>query len=286
MRKTIIFILFVSVLCGALNIVAAAEERKKIAVFDFDASCTEYPQLGLGVAETLIVELLNNKAYQIIERKELRGVLDEQGLGLSGAIDSSTAIRTGKVLGADYILLGTVLNAVKDKTRVNAGDVSFGQDKAVIDVSARLINSETGEIIFAAKGRGDKSGSGFNFKNFSYEEFNASAWGAASEEAVREIVGKLNKLNPVRGYIIEVDNKDNIYIDLGSSAGVKKGDRFEIYEEGDAIVHPISKKIVAVKKIRLGILKIKEVIDKEVSIGQLEEGSRSKIHKGVRVVIK
>ena len=52
-----------------------------------------------------------NRSYDVIERAQLEKVLGEQGMGMTGIIDQSSAVQAGKIAGADYVVLGTIVSA-------------------------------------------------------------------------------------------------------------------------------------------------------------------------------
>lgn len=53
--------------------------------------------------------------YQVIEREQLKKILSEQRLSLSGALDEGSAAEVGKVLGLDVIIMGNVSYTSTDK---------------------------------------------------------------------------------------------------------------------------------------------------------------------------
>ena len=73
-----------------------------------------------------------------VERRDLEKALAEQELSLSGLVDDATAARVGRLAGARYALLGSA---------------------SIIDVqirlSCRLIDIETGEILYATSVHGE-----------------------------------------------------------------------------------------------------------------------------------
>lgn len=66
--------------------------------------------LGLGKAVEGVTHIKGFKTnvYTVIERNQINQVLKEQKMGLSGAIDESTAAKVGAILGLDAIILGSV----------------------------------------------------------------------------------------------------------------------------------------------------------------------------------
>lgn len=69
----------------------------------------QYNALGGAVADMLAVTLAEQKSITVVERQQLRKVLDEQKLTLAALIDPATAIRVGRLLKADHILVGGII---------------------------------------------------------------------------------------------------------------------------------------------------------------------------------
>jgi TolB-like protein len=98
-----------------------------VAVLDFES--ISVPQdLGKAVAEMLRTKLIELGVYTIIERGKLEGVMQEQSLQLTGAVDPKTAVEIGKLVGAKFVIIGSI--------------VKMGESQYTIN--ARLIDVETG----------------------------------------------------------------------------------------------------------------------------------------------
>ena len=82
------------------------------------------------MAERLTTKLAQTGEFQVIERSSLEAALKELNLSASGVVDEKTALKTGRVLGAQVAVTGTI-------TRV---DGKF-------EVNARVIDVETGGIL-------------------------------------------------------------------------------------------------------------------------------------------
>src|ERR1700741_2514397 len=63
--------------------------------------------LGKGLAAMLTTEMSRNPRVRMVERDRIRSLLDEQRLAASGIADDATAIRVGRLLGAQYMLFGS-----------------------------------------------------------------------------------------------------------------------------------------------------------------------------------
>ena len=84
--------------------------RKQIAVFDFKSP--SYGQdAGVLVANNLIANLFNSASKDIIilERENLKSILEEMKLGQIGVVSESSAQEMGRLYGIDTAIMGSVL---------------------------------------------------------------------------------------------------------------------------------------------------------------------------------
>jgi hypothetical protein len=106
-----------------------ALEQSSIAVMDFE--CRENENLGWSAAEIVRTELINQCEYTVLERSQLEKAFEEQKLQLSGAVGESTATAIGKIIGAQLMVIGSIVkmgSSYSLNSRVI--DVSTGQAKA------------------------------------------------------------------------------------------------------------------------------------------------------------
>jgi curli biogenesis system outer membrane secretion channel CsgG len=85
--------------------------RRSIAVFDFNSPSSSDDDAGVIVANNLISRLFNNASrdIKILERENLKSILEEMKLGQIGVVSESTAKEMGRVYGIDYAIMGSVL---------------------------------------------------------------------------------------------------------------------------------------------------------------------------------
>src|SRR5262245_51016539 len=113
MKRLIAMSLFVAVLAALVNVPTADAAGKKIrvAVMDFQNNSTWHwwgDRLGEAANDEFVTQLVNSGQFSVIERQKLNTVLSEQALGASGAVQSSTAAKIGKILGAQIIFTGSI----------------------------------------------------------------------------------------------------------------------------------------------------------------------------------
>jgi TolB-like protein len=113
---------------------AATVEPKTLAVLYFDnrTGSADYDALGKGIAAMMITDLAAVEELQVVEREHLQEVLKEQDQQRSSYFDPASAVRAGKLLGAQYILAGQI-TAVRPSIRI---------DTRVVDVeSSRIVKT-------------------------------------------------------------------------------------------------------------------------------------------------
>jgi curli biogenesis system outer membrane secretion channel CsgG len=156
---------------------APAQGRKKrVAVFDFDYATVKTNSaalfgtdidIGKGISDLLVKNLVTDGTYSVIERKALDKILAEQNFSNSDRANPTSAAKLGKLLGVDAIIVGSITefgNETKNKN-VGGGGGGFGgfgiggighkESKANVMLDARLVDIDTAEILGVAEGKGE-----------------------------------------------------------------------------------------------------------------------------------
>lgn len=113
---------------------ASAHRIRRVAVVPFTAPRGSASYDGAIVSERLVTQILARGGLDVVERRYLEKILEEQRLGAFGIMDPGTVKTLGKVLGVDAILTGSVTPLRGERVEINA----------------RLINAETAQILAAA----------------------------------------------------------------------------------------------------------------------------------------
>ena len=69
---------------------------------------TSYASLGYGVGALLASDLAQSKSIVVVERLKLDAVMRELNLAATGRVDSSTAPRAGRIVGARRLVVGSL----------------------------------------------------------------------------------------------------------------------------------------------------------------------------------
>ena len=131
--QTFFAVLFITILGITLFLPTGTCEASSITVavlpFENLNRDSTYQVLSRGMCESLIDGLSSVQSLTLVERAQVEKALKEQALGLTGAVDEKTAPKTGQLLGAKYVVMGSY-------------QVIGNQMK----ITARFVNVETGEI--------------------------------------------------------------------------------------------------------------------------------------------
>jgi curli biogenesis system outer membrane secretion channel CsgG len=216
--------LLVPVFLLALTVTMTAQGTRKarIAVMDFDYATVQTASsamfgsnidVGKGITDLLIANLVKNGTYSIIERSALDKIMAEQNFSNSQRADPSSAARLGKLLGVDAIIVGSVTqfgNETKNRNvggggggwhGYGVGGIGHSKSNANVGVTARIVNVDTGEILAIAEGAGTSSrsstsllGGGGNWSgwgngavDFGSSNFQETIIGEATKQAVDKL---------------------------------------------------------------------------------------------------
>jgi curli biogenesis system outer membrane secretion channel CsgG len=196
-------------LCAlATRVSAEGSKRVAVAVMDFDYGTIDnwwgQYDIGKGMADQVVDALVNDGSFRVIERKKLDTVLAEQDFSQSDRADPSAAklSKVGKVLGVRYIIAGSITKFATESrgggVRVKGIGLGGKKAKSQVNLTARMIDTTTGEILISAKGVGESSkGGGVDFASHDFaigtnsEEWRNSGLGDAQEQACNQLVAAL-----------------------------------------------------------------------------------------------
>jgi TolB-like protein len=95
--------------------------------------------MGIGIEEAMITDLKKIAGLYMVERTQVKKLMEEMALGQSGMVDESSAPKVGKMLSAGVVLMGSY-QTVGDE----------------IKITARMIVAESGEVHLATDVKGKK----------------------------------------------------------------------------------------------------------------------------------
>jgi curli biogenesis system outer membrane secretion channel CsgG len=202
----------------SLNVSKKAK-RPRIAVMDFEygtiaSDWSPWLKTNIrAVNEILVNKLVDGGHFSVIERTKLDQIIQEQDLGKTGRLDTSSAAKIGRVLGVQTIIIGSVTEFNIDKQSQGIslpmfGSIGGGKTTANVKINMRAIDTKTGEILYTAQGIGSSNhaSNAVQFRGVSFgndgNNQESKLLSAATADAVEQIATKINT-NPSK--VVDTD---------------------------------------------------------------------------------
>jgi len=287
----------IALLASAGALAAQAPAKRRVAVLDFDyATVHEWVydvfgsdvDIGKGIADMLVTNLVRNGTYSVIERKQLDRVMQEQNFQQSGRADPSSAVQLAKLLGVDAIIIGSITQFGRDDKKlgvaggVRVGGIGLGglgkkSAKAVVVIDARIVSTTTAEILGVATGHGESKRSGLQLAggaavggvggvgaiDMSSSNFSNTIIGEATRFAVDSLTGQLvasvdriqeTKVE-IRALVADVSGGE-VTINVGTGGGIRIGSEYDIVRPGREIRDPATGRVLRRTTTPVGKFKV------------------------------
>jgi len=253
MKLAALLVPVVLALCLSPLPAAAGDKKIHIAVAPFTTSVPgQYPCQALEGA--IVDALVNGGLYDVVARAQLDKVLVEQQLNNSQLVDPKAARQVGKLIGADYIVVGALIS-------VSFHPGVFAKDKFETKAQLQLIDTESGSIKVSETFVGLEQKLGMQREIGTNNISQAAAttcYGNNVKAIAQQFVNRLNLLNPLEGYIVMVQG-ERVAINLGETSGVKVGQEFMVYAEGESIKDPVTGEVLSIQKSNIARLLVTAV---------------------------
>ncbi len=301
---------------------SAQQPKKRVAVMNFDyGTVTSYVQqifgtnqdIGKGIADLLVDKLVNDGQYSVIERKELDKVLAEQNFSNSDRADPNSAAAIAKVLGVQAIIIGSITQFGRDDKSVGVGGGALGnvtgrfglggvkksEANAVVQITARMIDTSTAEILASCTAKGEstrkgasligaggstvgpEAGGGIDMKS---SNFGATIIGEATTKAVNDLGAQLDAKATsmptvavvINGMVADAEPDGTVIINVGSRNGVNVGDTLSITRKVREVKDPATGKVLRSIESPVGTVKITQV-DADSATGQFSGSGQPQV---------
>jgi len=301
---------------------AVAQQKHRVAVLDFgygtvmnsvQAILGSNQDIGKGISDMLINQFVNGGTYRVIERQALDKIVNEQNFSNSDRANPATAAKIGALLGVDTIIIGDITTFGRDDKHIGAGGAASNWDKygignfglhkskAVVEITARMVDVNTGEVLASVTGRGESKrtgsdflggggsggGSGAGALDMSSSNFGQTIIGEATKASVSQIAAGLNQKAsnlsvvttpppaPINGLVADASTSD-VIVNVGAKAGVKVGDTLAITRVTRTVKDPATGKVLRVLDSPVGTLTVTSV-DDDSAVGKFAGSGTPKV---------
>jgi len=192
----VLILVLVFVGCAGKRNVTPPHQKDRLpvrtAVVGFDVYAKTYGVQDIGgkAAEMMTTALFKTGQFDMVERRQIKRVIEEQRFQSSSLVDPATAVRIGRILGARYVVTGAVT------------EIGFQEASILINVTAcrvsldvRIIDVETSRVLAAEVGEGRSTRTGVMFQENIFDAVRKSSmesWiGEALRHATEDAAGKI-----------------------------------------------------------------------------------------------
>jgi len=270
-----LLVLALLVSCSLWSASLQAQGKKRVAVFAFeDKTDHRYhwwngQPVGDGMADMITTTLVKSGRYRVMERAQMAQLMQEQGLGMTGAVTPQSAAQAGKMLGVEWAIIGAVTEFGYKKVstggmlkKVGVG-AKLGKQSSTVAVDVRIVNVSTGEILKADNVRKEKSRAdiGLDIPDISFDteaQFDESLVGKATREAIDGVVKLLDEQGGGGVWEAKVitAKEDQVVINAGSESGTKAGERFTVYRAGEELIDPDTGESLGAEETKVGEIEV------------------------------
>ena len=221
------------------------QERLSTTVLPFEQSGAA-SETSFSFQDRLTDTLVDLNRFRVVERNKLDLVLQEQKLSRTELIDKSTALRTGKLVAAQSIVTGTIV-----ETRTG------------IEIVARMIDTETSEILAIQ------------------DVYDEAKDLAALRVLAEGLALKIHRDFPLVGGFILQRKGDAVFTDLGEDK-IKLQRRLILYRE-EPLKHPATGKMLGVDNVIIGHARVTQVMP-EMSKAEVVSGNAESVTPQDKVI--
>lgn len=114
---------------------SAQTAQPTLAVLDLEnggsigPDAQDLSDLGKALGMMMTTEMMRNPRVRMVERDQIRQLVEEQKLSMSGLAETSSAVEVGKLLGAQYMVFG-----------------SYADVYSTLRIDVRVVEVETGRL--------------------------------------------------------------------------------------------------------------------------------------------
>jgi len=225
--------------------------RLTVSIYPFKETQTADASIADYVRASLSTIFVNQKRFNILERRELNRILEEQELSQQEIFNQETAVKLGRLIASEAILMGDIIAAQES-----------------VEIIARMVDTET-SLILAEKD---------------------VYWEGKSRAGLKRILeglaAKFAMAFPLCEGMVINKKAQEVLINIGSDHAISTGMRFLAFDETDPVIDPETGKSLGTDTEILGLISIKEIHEKFSKADIVKKLSQKAIERKNKVIAK
>ena len=234
-------------------------------------------------SQRLTMGLTQTNKFAVLDRESISDFIGEKKMLLSFDAPLGEQAKLAETLGADYLLIGTITQAVIEQIdkRLEAANFTSIQYQARINFNYRLVDSSTKQVVLASDEQ--KYLKNDEVRMLSDEE-DTTLWNStqirdaflsiAVDEVVQKIIGQVY---PIK--IAAIQDNDEVILNQGGER-MKPGMVLDVYTKGKEIIDSDTGQSLGTTENQVAVIEIQRVAN-NLSYAILIEGNADKISEGL-----
>ena len=247
-------------------------------------------QAESSLTDALTAQLAGRPGLTLVDRASIDRILKEQNFQNSDRSSADTAVRIGKLLGVGQMVLVQIVNVSFTQHQSTSGNTTQNVGTMILRANARIVDVETAVILAeptssfqdSAEISETQKSAGFQFGTMRVppktkttgsdpKVVQDAEWNKAVQAVTTELAGKITTAfgnAPVAAMpapLVAGIANGAVYINQGSNAGIKSGDRFQVTRDVSVGLNDPATGQPMVQKQRICVLTITTVNDSNAS---------------------
>jgi curli biogenesis system outer membrane secretion channel CsgG len=205
-----------------------AVKNSAMQVFGYDVN------VGKGVADLLVRELMKSDSYSVMDPKTVDKLLAGHVLPTTNLADRETAVKLGKILGVDGMVIGDVTRFGDVGQRTGFDETP--RRRAAVEAMARVVDVASGMIVAVAGGQAESQRTGASLLagwhrvgdgpiDFGSSDFQRTLLGEAVNAAVTQMAAELaadsSRLPSASSRQGVPETDPEVWEDIGGPGGIR-----------------------------------------------------------------
>lgn len=200
------------------------------------------PAVSAQLIHALSQKITSSRKFLVLDREYTDEIAAEQQT-ISNSASSDDQCKLGVILGADYIIAGTIENFNVQSENVKAGSISVERKIGSAAVALRVLDVATGQLKFSQT---------INTKLPIKRNASSASMDLAEQVASAAAAKILEAIYPVRAIAFE---NGELVLNQGSDM-IKVGDKYELFALGDMLKDPGNSESIERRETKCGVIEI------------------------------
>jgi curli biogenesis system outer membrane secretion channel CsgG len=250
---------------------SARSTKASLAIIPFETT----PEIARNAGSDLdllydsLVEIfVKSNKFDVVERTKIQSVINENHFATSSIGDPSNAVQFGKLTGAQYLVVGNVLDlgvSVHTEKIPYVNEVKC-TETVRLHMKVRVVRTQTGSIVSA-----DTAGDPKSMPSQPCSRSRKETLDKAMNRVVATLVAKIiDSVYPLKVVAI---SGDALTLNRGEGSSFQVGSLLECFTTGEPIIDPDTGEMLGSEETPVGKISITQIMPK-LSKARAEGGAR------------